>query len=157
MSDGDARNGDAPWWASGRTPEDGIDGTEDPLSAHGRARDGGAAGADGDGDGGLPDLGRLAGEVIEVLVRAASETGRRLAARSTSNAGADEQPATPHEDGAVCEACPVCIMLRAVRDIRPEAVTHLAEAAHHVSLALQAFADAQAGGSDDLQKIDLDP
>jgi hypothetical protein len=156
MSDRDAPNGDAPWWASGRTPEDGIDGTEDPLAAHERARGGGPSEGDGE-DGGRPDLGRLAGEVIEVLVRAASETGRRMSARATSNAGTDGAPATPHEDGAVCEACPVCIMLRAVRDIRPEAVGHLAEAAHQVSLALKAFADAQAGGSDGLQKIDLDP
>lgn len=150
----DLPNGGAPWWASGRTPEDGIDNTEDPLSAHDRAR-GGAGAEGGDGDGGSSDLGRLAGEVIEVLMRAASETGRRMSARSTSNA--DDRPATPHEDGSVCEACPVCIMLRAVRDIRPEAVSHLAEAAHQVSLALQAFADAQTGDSDGLQKIDLDP
>lgn len=156
MSDRDARSGAAPWWASGRTPEDGIDGTEDPLSAHERAR-GGVGPQGGTGDGGRSDLGRLAGEVIEVLVRAASETGRRMSARAASNAGSDDGPATTPQDGAVCDACPVCIMLRAVRDIRPEAVGHLAEAAHHVSLALQAFADAQAGGSDGLQKIDLDP
>ncbi len=63
----------------------------------------------------------------------------------------------PHAEGEVCDACPVCLGLRALRQARPEVITHLSDAAHHVSLALRALADAQAGDdTDGLEKIDLD-
>lgn len=63
----------------------------------------------------------------------------------------------PHADGEVCDACPVCLGLRALRQARPDVITHLSDAAHHVSLALRALADAQAGEDPGgLEKIDLD-
>lgn len=169
---------DEPWWASGRDPVDGLDDTEDPVDAHRDARRGGApppgggAADDPAGDAGAgADPGRLAGDVIDLVSRLAAEIGRRVAARGAANAAGpapgaftrpdDEEPVAdgigPHEDGRVCDACPVCIGLRAVRQVRPEVIGHLSDAAHHVSLALRAFADAQAGTDEDLEKIDLDP
>lgn len=121
--DGPQTATDAPWWASGRTPDDGID-DQDPLAAHRQAR----------GPGGDPS-------------------------EPTSEPGSDgfTDPAAPHPDGQVCQACPVCLVLRAVRASRPEVIGHLAEAAHHLALALQAFAETHAGADPDLTKIDLDP
>ncbi len=177
---GDA-HGD-PWWASGRDPAEGLDGTEDPVDAHRDARRGGAPppGHDPGGDrsqdraddpAGGADAGRLASDAIDLVSRLAAEVGRRVAARGTSNAAGPapgaftrpdaEEPVAdgigPHEDGRVCDACPVCIGLRALRQVRPEVIGHLSDAAHHLSLALRAFADAQAGGDEGLEKIDLDP
>jgi hypothetical protein len=187
-----------PWWASGRSPDDGLDRSEDPFDAHRDARRGappppddgpsegtGRSAPPGPGD---AETGRLAGEALDLFGRLAAEAGRRVAARATANAagapsgaftrpepddGADPPPAggprrsrawervaegiAPHEDGRVCDACPVCIGLRALRQVRPDVVAHLADAAHHVSLALQAFVDAQAGDDDHLESIDLDP
>lgn len=128
---------------------------------------------------------RLATDAMELIGRLAAEASRRVAARATSNAatggdaGAFTRPdgaeatrpgaggdgawrrladgIAPHEDGRVCDACPVCIGLRALRQVRPEVIGHLSEAAHHVSLALRAFADAQVADDEGLEKIDLDP
>lgn len=183
-----------PWWASGRPPQDGLDGSEDPFDAHRQARRGaaedvaGQAAHDdaedvgGPGAGGPGEAGRLATEAMDLVARLVAEAGRRVSARATANAswpppGAFTRPdptgpgagaredggdrwahgMPPHEDGQVCDACPVCIGLRALRQVRPEVVGHLSDAAHHVSLALRAFADAQAEDPDDLEKIDLDP
>ncbi len=154
----DARRGEAP------PPGDG-DGT-DPRAPGGEAA-------------------RLATDAMELIGRLAAEASRRVAARATSNAasggdaGAFTRPdgaetarpgaggdgawrrladgIAPHEDGRVCDACPVCIGLRALRQVRPEVIGHLSEAAHHVSLALRAFADAQVADDEGLEKIDLDP
>lgn len=185
-----------PWWASGRSPDDGLDASQDPLDAHQQARraEGGPppsdAGAPGDASGGDEDPGssnpgdaaRLASDAIDLISRLAAEAGRRVSARATANAsgpppdaftrpdpapgsGAEEgrsraRPAegvAPHADGEVCDACPVCIGLRALRQVRPEVIAHLSDAAHHVSLALRAFAEAQAGErGDGLERIDLD-
>jgi hypothetical protein len=158
---------ESPWWASGRAPEDGIAADEDPLDAHrnGRRPDADAA---------------LATDAIDLLQRLASELGRRISSRSAANAagpppgaftrpdapGAAEAPASawralvdglsPHEDGEVCSACPICIGLRAVRQVRPDVIGHLSDAAHHLSLALRAFAEAQTGGGG-FESIDLEP
>lgn len=59
----------------------------------------------------------------------------------------------------VCQACPVCAFLRVVGDARPEVVSHLVEAARHLTLAAKAAVDAQAsrtGGAGAFQRIDLD-
>lgn len=167
-----------PWWASGRDPDDGLDDGQDPFDAHHRARRGGHPdGRDADhadhATGG-PDTARLASDAIDLVGRLAAEAGRRVADRARTNAagpaphaftrpddpaaGAATAGAGPHEDGEVCDACPFCIALRALRQVRPEVVGHLSDAAHHLSLALRAFADAQAGDGDGgLEKIDLDP
>lgn len=180
--DGPQTATDAPWWASGRTPDDGIDG-QDPFAAHRQARglagdpsdptsqpgsergperDTGAA----DDEGG--DTAQLAADAIDLVMRLASHASRRVAARGAANAAGDPtgaftrpdgvtDPAAPHPDGQVCQACPVCLVLRAVRAARPEVIGHLSDAAHHLALALQAFADAHTGADPDLTKIDLDP
>lgn len=163
-----------PWWASGSDPDEGLDG-QDPFDAHRQARTGrsgdetaGAPGTDdaadddpGRGDREPGELGALAVEAVDLLARVAAATARR-AGRSRPAATTEPGAATgthdgPHVDGRVCDACPVCITLRAVQEARPEVVAHLADAAHHVTAALQAFADAQAGRDDGLQHIDLDP
>lgn len=165
---------DAPWWASGRGPEDGLDDSQDPFDAHHDARRG-APRDDDPGPGGRPgdgaDTARLASDAIDLVARLAAEAGRRVTDRARTNAAGpppdaftrdDPPPAaggttgSPHPDGQVCDACPFCIALRALRQVRPEVVGHLSDAAHHLSLALRAFADAQAGGDDRLEKIDLD-
>lgn len=132
------------------------------------------------------DTGQLAADAIDLVGRFAAEVGRRIHARSTANASSpptggftrpdppDDAEASahgsegsawhrlaegvaPHADGEVCDACPVCLGLRALRQARPDVITHLSDAAHHVSLALRALADAQAGDdTDGLEKIDLD-
>lgn len=180
----DEPQGDAPWWASGRAAEDGLDGTEDPLGAHWGARhgDGSTDGGTTDGGGHDPSAGaggdaaRLAGEAIDLFARLAAEAGRRVASRATSNAGrpapgaftrsdppssgatSDDGAPGPHpHDGEVCDACPVCMGLRAIRQVRPEVVAHLSDAAHHLSLALRAVAEAQGQPDEGLETIDLDP
>lgn len=182
----DEHPADAPWWASGRTADDGLDGAEDPLGAHWDARHGARAEDGGDdhghGDraaGQAPgdDAARLAGEAIDLLARLAAEAGRRVTVRATTNAGrptpgaftrTDPPPEEgdrvrggaqdPHpHDGEVCDACPVCMGLRAIRQVRPEVVAHLSDAAHHLSLALRAVADAQGQPDEGLETIDLDP
>lgn len=181
-----------PWWASGRTADDGIDPSEDPFDAHRDARRGagdpppgphdapaGGAGATG----GTGEAGRLAAEAVDLFGRLAAEAGRRVTARATANAAGphgdaftrpdppDQQAGPrdddgvwrrlaegigPHDDGQVCDACPVCIGLRALRQVRPEVIAHLSDAAHHLSLALRAVAEAQTGQRDGFEKIDLD-
>lgn len=171
----DAGSQEQPWWASGRDPEDGIDRSQDPLGAHRDARQGDRprddrdATADGGPRGGS-EATRLATEALDLVGRLAAEASRRVADRM---AGAGEGPpagdreaadawdrliadAAPHDDGEVCNACPVCIGLRALRQVRPEVVAHLSDAAHHVSLALRALAEAQAGPRPGFEKIDLD-
>lgn len=62
--------------------------------------------------------------------------------------GAPDDAGGPHgEPGApVCQVCPVCSFLRVVEDARPEAMEHLLEAAHHLTLAAKAVIDAHAEG-----------
>lgn len=147
-----------PWWASGRTPDEGIDPDQDGFEAHDAARRGHDGGDDGDAD----DDGRSDGqppphwmtELVEMLARIASAGTARMGGSPPRSAGA-----APHPPDQVCDACPVCLGLRAVQQVRPEAIAHLAEAARHVSLALKAFADAQARavvGDEDYEHIDLD-
>lgn len=74
---------------------------------------------------------------------------------------ADDPPHRHRADAPtdVCQVCPICAMLRAVDDVRPELVEHLTEAARHLTLAAKAFVDAQATGfegDEGLQRIDLD-
>lgn len=138
-----------PWWASGRTAEEGLDG-QDPLAAHRRGRQGGAAGngskerpADGPDDGHTHHAARgLVDDLAEIWTRLTTDAGRRR---------------PEHDDGEVCQACPICLGLRAVRQARPEVIGHLADAAHAFSLALRALADStEGGGGNDFQRIDLD-
>lgn len=172
MSDStdDPGAGGGPWWASGSGPDEGLD-DRDPLGAHRRARRGdGDEGDGGEGeptgpesDDGTTELGALAVEAVDLLARFTGEAARRVGRPRDDRGGRARTPpphtatAGPHGDGSVCDACPVCIALRAVQQARPEVVAHLSDAAHHVTAALQALADAEADGDDGLQHIDLDP
>lgn len=127
---------EGPWWASGRTPSEGFDHGEDPLDSHARAREGADANGDAEGS-------QLGAEAVDLLLR--------LVARATGTSDRREH------DTEVCDACPICIGLRAVRQARPEVVTHLAEAANQIALALQALAEAPDRTDGGLQHIDLDP
>lgn len=83
----------------------------------------------------------------------------------SSGRGRAAKDVPPHQHGTdvphdVCQVCPICAVLRAVDDVRPELVEHLSEAARHLTLAAKAFIDAQASGYEPqdggLQHIDLD-
>lgn len=142
-----------PWWASGRSPDEGLDPDEDGFEAYDESRRARASGnGDARADGSPPP--HWMTELVEMLARLASASTARMGGTPPGPAGAP-----PHPPDQVCDACPVCLGLRAVREVRPEAIAHLAEAARHVSLALKAFADAQARavvGDEDYEHIDLD-
>lgn len=141
---------DAPWWAS--TGADGLDPGQDPLDAHRRGRAGG-----NEAPGGRQQARDHGGsEVVDALLALLAAAGRRVADRGVATAAGDAAAAA-HDDGQVCDACPVCRLLRAVRQARPDVVTHLADAAHHLSLALQALAEASDTPDGGLEHIDLDP
>jgi hypothetical protein len=144
-----------PWWASGRDPDEGID-DQDPFDAHRDARSGRSDPPSGDRGDPPP---RWIEDAVDLIARFATEANRRFAPRSGQSASDDDVGAgfTAHVGGEVCDACPVCIGLRAIRSSRPDVITHLSEAAHHLSLALKAFADAQADATTDtFEHIDLD-
>lgn len=152
MATGGTTGDGAPWWSSGRTPEEGIDPDEDGFAAHESAR---RARAGGNGsERSDPDPPHWMTDLVDLLARIASSSTARMGGSPPRNGSA------PHPPDQVCDACPVCIGLRAVREVRPETIAHLAEAARHISLALRSFADAQARavvGDQDYEHIDLDP
>lgn len=116
------------------------------------------------------------GDAIDLMGRMAADATERLQSGGLAGGGlsgrdpADDHPAgtrrrpsaddggtpPPHGPGEVCGACPVCIGLKALRAVRPEVIGHLSDAAHHLSLALRAVADAAADGPDDVERIVLD-
>lgn len=108
---------------------DGTIGGEDPLDAH-RA-------------------GRGAGEEQ----RRAGGAGGHGSSHGSSHGSAHG----PSVDA--CGVCPICAGIRILGEVRPELVTHLSEAARHLTLAAKVFIDAQAEvlrRDDGLQHIDLD-
>lgn len=119
-----------PWWASADV--DGVLGDEDPLEAHRAGRAGGHAAGRGP--------------------TGASDTATGGAARGGHRHG--HQAAVD-----ACGVCPVCAGIRILGEARPELLTHLGEAARHLTLAARAFLDAQAEvlrRDEGLQRIDLD-
>lgn len=86
--------------------------------------------------------------------------------------GPTEPPTVDPSDDAhrfeTCGICPLCALIRAVGAARPDVVVHLADAAHHLSAALQAVVGAPARGrsptgspggpdpADGFGRIDLD-
>lgn len=110
---------------------------------------------------------RMAADATERLQTGSRHEGETMAGRDPvddhpagsrrNRVGSDGGGAVPpHPPGEVCGACPVCIGLRALRSVRPEVIGHLSDAAHHLSLALRAVADAAADGPEDVQRIVLD-
>lgn len=164
---------DPPWWAS---VADDVDPDEDPLTAHrsaraGRRRDGEPAedhAGEREGEGHAAHAGAPWSDLAEIAIRLAKDAARALGdrerGRATANASAPrepwEEPAGEPRHGDTCQYhCPVCAGLRALEEVRPELVTHLSEAARHVTLAARAFVDAQAdryASADGFERIDLD-
>lgn len=105
---------------------------------------------------------------------AAHEAGRPWWASDGHDGLADEDPVGAHrsaragEDAGehthsgrvdACAVCPVCATIRAIGETRPELISHLSEAARHLTLAAKAFIDAQADHlrhDDGLQRIPVD-
>lgn len=56
--------------------------------------------------------------------------------------------AQAHPSDPPCEICPVCRVIAAVRAARPDIVEHLVDAAGSVLLALRAFTEPHAGGTE---------
>jgi hypothetical protein len=46
--------------------------------------------------------------------------------------------ASAHEPGSECRSCPVCLVLQALQDVRPDVRAHLAAAGRELALALRA-------------------
>ena len=87
--------------------------------------------------------------------RGSSAGGRRgTGEHAGGHAGHQHGPAVD-----ACQVCPVCAGIRILSEARPELVSHLSEAARHLTLAARAFLDAQADvlrRDEGLQRIDLD-
>lgn len=92
--------------------------------------------------------------VAESVVRAIRELGDRVAGPPSGDAPHRHDPT----DAEACRLCPVCAGLRAIGAARPEVIGHLGAAARHLTLAVKAIVDTQAGAADDdgLRRIDLD-
>lgn len=165
-----------PWWAS---DGQGL-GDEDPVESHRRARaagssgdgartrDHGAGAEDGEAREGERDRGSGGGDgpgdhpwwadAAELLARVAREAGRAAGA-GNGRAGAVGRDHVHTGSVDACQICPVCTGIRLLGEVRPEVVSHVTEAARHLTLALKAVVDAQAeamGADDGLQRIDLD-
>jgi hypothetical protein len=185
---------DRPWWSSpdGGTEEDAD---VDPVDAHRRARRGEASTGD-DGEA-ATGAGPAEGSWWVPATEAVTRLARDLAA-SAAATGGPHGPGTaaprrdttdgrrPGHDGSdgdgggggahridACGICPICVGLRAIGEVRPDLVAHLAEAARHLALAVRTVVDAAAEPGeaadpgetrgarrrprhDDLQHIDLD-
>jgi hypothetical protein len=94
-------------------------------------------------------------------------------AGSAAGGGDGEGPGQVHRIDA-CGVCPICVGLRAIGDVRPDLVVHLAEAARQLALAVRTVVDAAApdaeaagsgapargstrrAGSEEMHRIDLD-
>lgn len=174
-----------PWWASGDAPEDvGTDDPLAAHQAARAGRDWRDALAEDIADAArdpaepTQDAPHWLGDAMDVLGRMAADATQRLSSAGSAtdeDLGArdpvDDHPAgrrrarrapgdgggvPPHAPGEVCNACPVCLGLRALRAVRPEVIGHLSDAAHHLSLALRAVADAAVDEPDHVERITLD-
>jgi hypothetical protein len=155
---GDSRS---PWWSSGA--ED-LDDATDPLTAHRSAR----SGVDQDHNSDdhpdqtqNPDAGSwddrpwdvpwedwddrdpapppgAQRSTVEDAVDAVQALARFVAARSRGRTGG----VRPHGREQTCRACPWCIAVRSLGDVRPEVVDHLDEALRHLVAAARAWVEA---------------
>lgn len=120
-----------PWWASDPDGRDVAGEGDDPVAAHRAARRGSTGdarnGAEGEDD--AHARGATGGQ----------HRGDGAEGGVTGGAGPDHD----HRDGA-CEVCPLCALMRALDDSRPELVAHLSEAARHLIAAARAVMEAPA-------------
>lgn len=102
------------------------------------------------------DEGREPGSVAEEAARLfeAVQGWARVAGAALGSAG-------EHGPGAPCRICPLCQLIALLRDARPEAVEHLADAVGSLTLAaraaLEGYADgaARRGDAPRVQRIDV--
>lgn len=139
--------GRSPWWSSGA---DDLDPTADPLQAHRAARSGSGQSDDPAGAGGSaerpwdvpwedwderdpsPPHGAQR-STLDDAFEAVQALARFVAARSGVR---------PHPRDQTCRACPWCIAMRSLGDVRPDVVDHLDEALRHLVAAARAWVDA---------------
>ena len=77
----------------------------------------------------------------EEAVGTAAEEAAKLIASLTSWVG--DHIATDAEE---CQLCPICLLIRSVREANPDVVRHLAVAGFSLSAAAKAFLEGPAGG-----------
>jgi hypothetical protein len=77
----------------------------------------------------------------EQAVGTAAEEAAKLIASLTSWVG--DHIATDAEE---CQLCPICLLIRSLRDANPEVVRHLAVAGFSLAAAAKAFLEGPAGG-----------
>jgi len=101
-------------------------------------------------------LGALSGWTREHVEEAGDGLSGLAAQAAASAHDLDEHLAT---GSAECTVCPVCRTVHAVRQLSPEVKVHLATAMSSLAQAAAAILappDARAGGSGDVEHIDLD-
>ncbi|MFP4635862.1 MAG: hypothetical protein ACLFRD_08375 [Nitriliruptoraceae bacterium] len=121
-----------PWWASDPDGRDIADEGDDPVAAHRAARRGSAGDAPND----------AVGE-DDAHARGATPGQHRGDGAEGDGVAGGSGPDHDHRDGA-CEVCPLCALMRALDDSRPELVAHLSEAARHLIAAARAVMEAPA-------------
>lgn len=145
-----------PWWSSGA---EGLDDT-DPFEAHRAARRGDGTGGTGERPWDVPwedwderdpppPLGTQRSPVDDAL-EALQALARFVASRRGGSSGI-----RPHSRDQSCRACPWCIAMRSLGDVRPEVVDHLDEAVRHLVAAARAWIEA-ADARGQWQRIPLD-
>lgn len=148
----DQDRGASPWWSSGA--ED-LDDTTDPFEAHraarwgGRGREWDVPWEDSDDRDQPPPAGARRSTVDEAF-EAVQALARFVASRSGGRSGV-----RPHPRDQTCRACPWCIAMRSLGDVRPEVVDHLDEALRHLVAAAGAWV-AAAESRGQWERIELD-
>lgn len=152
----DRDGGGSPWWSSGA--ED-LDDTTDPFEAHRSARSGGddpsrdrawdVPWEDWDDRDPPPPNGAQRSTVDDAF-EAVQALARFVASRRGGRSGV-----RPHPRDQTCRACPWCIAMRSLGDVRPEVVDHLDEALRHLVAAARAWVEA-AESRGQWERIELD-
>lgn len=160
---GDSRS---PWWSSGA---DDLDDVTDPFEAHRSARGGDGPSHDDAGPGDdrpwdvpwedwddrdpAPPNGAQR-STVDDAVDAVQALARFVAARSRGRTGG----VRPHGREQTCRACPWCIAMRSLGDVRPDVVDHLDEALRHIVAAARVWVEAaESRGAWESIELDDDP
>ncbi len=151
---GHQEEGGSPWWSSGA---DDLDDATDPFEAHRSARTGGAdrdrswdvPWEDWDDRDPPPPSGAQRSTVDDAF-EAVQALARFVAARRGGRSGI-----RPHPRDQSCRACPWCIAMRSLGEVRPEVVDHLDEALRHIVAAARVWVEA-AESRGQWERIELD-